>query len=182
MEILLETSRLRLRQFTQTDVPLLVDLDSDPRVMQYINGGIPTSEIDIREQFLARVFRYYEDTDGLGVWAAEHADDHAFMGWFHLFPNPDSADILEIGYRLKHDFWGQGFATEGAAALIEYGFARPEVTKVIANAMPDNHGSTNIMKKLGMTFETEYTHPKGMLVVQYGIDRATYMASTMERP
>ena len=147
--------RIHLRAFTVDDVPLLVDLDSDPRVMTYINGGTPTPEIDIRENFLPRVFRYHEEADGLGFWAAEHTPDQAFMGWFHLYANAEDSATLEIGYRLKHAFWDQG----------------------IAIAMTGNQGSVGVMKKLGMTFEERYTHPKGMDVVRYGIDRATFVKS-----
>ena len=70
MQIFLETERLILRQFTEDDVENLVELDSDPEVMRYLNGGIATPRELVEQQILQRFLSYYERYDGFGVWAA----------------------------------------------------------------------------------------------------------------
>ena len=69
--VLLETARLRLRQFTPDDVDRLVELDSDPEVMRYVTFGAPTPRDRYVEVFLPRWFAIYRETPLLGYWAAE---------------------------------------------------------------------------------------------------------------
>ena len=71
MQIFLETGRLRLRQFTAADEDNLFELNSDPEVMRYINGGEPTPRAQIRDEILPFHARYYEKFPGFGTWAAE---------------------------------------------------------------------------------------------------------------
>ena len=66
----LQTERLLLRQFTPDDAELLVEPDSDPRVMRYITGGIPTSRGEIEGDFLPAFLDYYQRFPGYGFWAA----------------------------------------------------------------------------------------------------------------
>jgi RimJ/RimL family protein N-acetyltransferase len=70
MRVLLETERLLLRQFTESDVDNLHDLDGDPEVMRFLNGGKPTPRDVIRNETLPRFLHSYERFEGFGVWAA----------------------------------------------------------------------------------------------------------------
>lgn len=58
--------------------------------------------------------------------------------------------VAELGYRLRRDCWGQGLATEGAAALVDWGFRAAGYDRIVACAMAANHGSRRVMEKLGM--------------------------------
>ena len=117
----LETERLLLRQFTPDDAEILVELDSDPRVMRYITGGIPTSRGEIEGDFL-RHLDYYRRFPGYGFWAALEKTTGEFLGWFHFRPGPDDPqDQPELGYRLRRAAWGKGLATEGSRALTARG-------------------------------------------------------------
>jgi RimJ/RimL family protein N-acetyltransferase len=157
MQIFLETERLILRRFTEADVENLVELDSDPEVMRYLNGGIATPRVLVEREILPRFLSYYERYDGFGVWAAIERTSGEFIGWFSLRPHDESRrDEVELGYRLRRVAWGQGYATEGARALIRRGFAELGVERVTANTYEHNAASRRVMEKVGMTLVRRY--------------------------
>ena len=136
MQIFLETERLVLRRFTEDDVDDLVELDSDPDVMHFINGGRPTPRREIESDVLPMFLDYYERFVGYGFWAAMEKSSGRFVGWFHFRPaTVDRPDEVELGYRLRKSFWGKGYATEGSRALIDKGFAELGVQRVVAFTM-----------------------------------------------
>ena len=178
--ILLETQRLRLRQFTPDDVDRLVELDSDPLVMRYITFGAPTPREVYTEVIRPRWIAIYRDTPLLGYWAAEERDSGEFHGFFHLRPDRIDAGEQELGYRLRRDSWGRGYASEGASALIDHGFLRVGVEKVSARALAGNHGSRKVMEKCGLRFERDFEYtddvtagraPAERAAVKYSITR-----------
>ena len=114
------TQRLRLREFSPADLDDVFRLDSDPRVMRYVGDGRVATRKSVGEA-LSRAAPYYRNYPGLGVWPAEERVSGRFVGWFCLKYIPKTVDV-EVGYRLLPDAWGRGFATEGASALVEYGF------------------------------------------------------------
>jgi len=153
MDVFLETERLVLRRLTSGDVDLLVDLDSDPAVMHFINGGRPTPREEIEHDVLPAMLSYYERFAGLGFWAAIERSSGAFIGWFHFRPIRDGLpDEPELGYRLKRSAWGKGYATEGARALVEKGFAELGVRRVFATTMTVNIASRRVMEKAGLRY------------------------------
>jgi RimJ/RimL family protein N-acetyltransferase len=152
MSIFLETERLVLRQFTLADVDNVVELDSDPEVMRYINGGIPTPREEVQNDFLPGWLAYYERYDGFGFWAAIEKSTGDFLGWFHFRPpHGGSVDDAELGYRLRKSAWNKGYGTEGSRALIRKGFTELGVQRVVASAAIDNRGSRRVMEKSGLT-------------------------------
>ena len=144
----MQTLRLDLREFRSSDFDALLELDSDPRVMKYINGGKPSQPDEIRAA-LRRVANHYRCCYGLGVWHATRRDTQRFVGWFCLKYPPRSCDI-EVGYRLRHDAWGQGFATEGATELLRYGFDDLGVDRIIGVTHPRNRASQRVLMKAGL--------------------------------
>ena len=158
----LETPRLRLRGFTDTeaDARLLFELDSDPEVMRYIAPfGLPSVEA-ARERLRTVWLPYYAPHAGRGFWAVVEKATGEFAGWIFARPAPAHryADVigwtrptdLELGYRLRRVAWGRGLATEAAAELVRLSLADPAVTCVVATALVTNRGSTRVMKKVGM--------------------------------
>jgi ribosomal-protein-alanine N-acetyltransferase len=98
------------------------------------------------------------------LWPVIHREDAeliGFCGFADGFP-PD----VEIGWRLRPDYWGKGFATEAAIAVMAYGWQRFEFPRVVAVIHPDNHASIRVGEKLGMTFEAEFLH-QGVRVLRY---------------
>lgn len=157
MDIYLETDRLILRRFTEADVDNLVELDSDPEVLRYINGGRPTPREMVESEMLPRILSYYNRYEGYGFWAAVEKSTGAFIGWFCLHPEEGrSPDDIALGYRLRRSVWGKGYATEGARALIHKGFSELGMRRVFATTYEYNTGSRRVMEKAGMKLARTY--------------------------
>ncbi len=157
MKVFLETERMMLRQFMTSDVDHLFDLDSDPEVMRYLTGGRPTPHEVIQNDILPTFLRSYESFSGLGVFAAIEKESGEFLGWFSFRPK-DAASLneVELGYRLRRAVWGQGYATEGACALISLGFTELGVQRVFATTYQDNLASRRVMEKAGLSLVRTY--------------------------
>lgn len=164
----LRTERLFLTRLGSAHLDDLVRLDSDPEVMRFINGGIPTTREQYLEELLPRLTAW--DEHPYGFLAAY--EEGRFVGWFHLRPSVFDASVLEVGYRLERAAWGRGLATEGAKALVRYAFETLDRTSVDACADPRNVASTRVMAKCGMTPVGTGTHPRVPVeVVRYLVRR-----------
>lgn len=162
--LFLQTDRLQLRRFTPDDVGMLVELDSDPQVMHYITGGQPTSRDEIADKVLPAFLDYYRRYDGFGFWAVSPRSTGRFVGWFHLRPaGGDGPDEVELGYRLRRDAWGHGYATEGSRALIAKAFTELGVRRVHAETMAVHVASRRVMESSGLryvrTFHQDWPYP-----------------------
>lgn len=179
MRHFLETERLVLRRFTDSDADHLVDLDSDPEVMRHLTGGRPTPREAIVAEVLPRFLDWHRRFDGYGFFAAIERASGDFLGWFHFRPGPqDPPGRVELGYRLRRVAWGRGYATEGSVALIRKGFAELGVRQVYARTMAVNTRSRRVMEKAGLrhvrTFHQEWDDPlpgSEHGEVEYAIDR-----------
>jgi RimJ/RimL family protein N-acetyltransferase len=152
----METDRMVLRRFTLADEGTLFALDSDPEVMHYLTGGRGTPLAVIRAEALPRMVGYHESHPGLGYWAAIERSSGSFLGWFALADDVGVGTDVELGYRLRRHAWGQGYATEGARALIRVCFAELGVRRVFAHTMAVNLGSRRVMEKSGLTHVRTY--------------------------
>jgi RimJ/RimL family protein N-acetyltransferase len=161
MQVFRETVRLLLRRFTESDADLLVDLDSDPDVMRFINGGRPTPREEIQNEILPAFLGYYQRGDRYGFWAAIEKSSGEFLGWFHLRPPPEvgSPDEPELGYRLRKSAWGKGYGSEGSRALIRKAFAELGARRVFAETMAVNLASRRVMEKAGLRFVRNFHQP-----------------------
>src|SRR5262245_43020973 len=159
MTIYLETQRLVLREFTEDDAALLLELDSDPEVMRYIGPyGLP--DVDAYRERIRTVYQgYYARGEGHGLWAALAKPGREFIGWFCLRPAVDykfaaEAEFgpgeLELGYRLRRAAWGQGYATEASRALVRKALAELGADRVVACALAGNRASIRVMEKAGL--------------------------------
>jgi RimJ/RimL family protein N-acetyltransferase len=166
-----QTRRLALREFTRADVDALVTLDADPRVMRFIGDGSVGTRA-LCEAGIERVLARYAEDNGLGLWHASRQDDGRFVGWVSLKPCGDSPDI-EIGYRLMHDAWGQGFATELARAMVRRGFDEVGLERIIGVTHPDNAASQRVLAKAGMRDEG-WGRYYGRDLRLFAIDRAMW--------
>lgn len=151
-DVFLETDRLILRRFTDADASSLVELDSDPEVTRFITGGIP--EFD--EAMLHAWISQYEMWPAYGTFAAVERSSGRFLGWFHLRPKGGHDDEPELGYRLRRDAWGKGYATEGSRALIDRAFTDLGATRVYAETMAINTASRRVMEKVGLRLIREF--------------------------
>ena len=152
------TPRLRLRRLTFTDVDRLVDLDADPAVTRHLTGR-PTPREDVEQRILPRLVAQYDEDDGFGIFATELRATGAFAGWLALrVPPGGDRDNLEIGWRLRRDHWGHGYATEGGQALLDAGFGWLGLPRVYAETMTVNTASRRVMERIGL----RYVGPAGV--------------------
>lgn len=178
---LLRTSRLVLRRFTHADGPRIVELDSDPDVVRWV--GMPSGETTTietwNERLWPRTLSWYERGPEYGVFAAHTLDDEKFIGWFLYRPHDEiSPNDPELGYRFAKIAWGNGYATEGARALLARGFDEVGDERVHARAERPNVASWRVMRKLGMCYERLVIQPNGIREVRYAIGRDTWRRIT----
>ncbi len=162
MSIYAESARLRLRPLADGDAPLLLDLDSDPQVMRHLSDGKASTPEEVQAA-LGRIKASLARSQGrFGVFAAHLKSGGDFIGWFLLRPDakaPENEREVELGYRLKRAYWGQGYASEMSLVLLEKAWSLG-VEEVFATTMLANLGSQNVMKKIGMTFERHFTEER----------------------
>lgn len=148
----LHTARLLLRPVAPADLDDLYALDNDPEVMRYINGGQSTPYDVVRDELLPVFLHRDARGDTYGFWAAQTRSQHAFIGWFSLRLIDRMGRRAALGYRLCRSFWGRGYATEGARALIAHGFADERLQGVVATTYEENCASRRVMEKVGMRY------------------------------
>ena len=165
------TARLELRPMDQADLDALVELDGFEEVREAIDPfgeHIPLDPVARREY--ERRFLH-----PAGYLAAVERATGRFLGWLQCVADRDRAGggggeldptEVEIGYRLRPDAWGQGFATEGAGALLAATLRRPDVTRVYAHALLNNGASIGVMKRIGMTYAGVWTY-RGLEGAEY---------------
>ncbi len=155
-ENVLVTERIRLRRLNPADAPLLHELDSDPEVMRHISKSVPTPFEKILSEVLPRMLSWDRESPPQGFWPAHLLAGGEFIGWFHLRPEKISAGEMELGYRLKREYWGRGLATEGTRALIAAAFRDWGYPKLSARTLVGNHASRRVMEKAGLRFEGHF--------------------------
>ncbi len=152
MQVLLQTERLTLRKIVAADAENLFQLDNDPEVMRYINGGTETSR-EVIEGKLLPVFMCYDNPrPGLGIWAIERRAVGDFLGWVSLREVAAIEGVAELGYRLSKVSWGQGFAQEAVCALLDIAFCDLRLERVLGTTYEANQASRRLMERIGMRF------------------------------
>jgi RimJ/RimL family protein N-acetyltransferase len=156
-----ETDRLILRHWQQSDREPFSRLNADSRVMEFMPTLLSRDESDRMVDRLEEHFRAH----GFGLWAAELRQDRSFIGFVGLSVPAFQAEFtpcVEIGWRLSADRWGQGLATEGARAAMRYAFENAGLDEVVSFTVPGNVRSRRVMEKLGMTRNPadDFDHPK----------------------
>lgn len=168
----LETDRLYLKEFEKGDAHLVYDLDSDPMVTKYVGGQAGTMQE--YEDNIKTYLNYYKKKKNCGFYKAYLKENDAFIGWFHLRPeqsDPENFKVLELGYRLKQQYWNKGYATEGSRALISKSFTELNADTITAMAYFENEASFKVMKKSGMTFSNELMYMGKYKVYRYTLSK-----------
>lgn len=147
---MIETERLILRRWRDDDRPAFHAICADPEVMDWLGGVLTPEEADLR---LARVEETF-DRLGYGRFCVARRADGRVLGWCGVMPAHESQPIAgtpEIGWRLIPEAWGQGYATEAAAAVLADAFHRLGLPEVWAYTSPHNLKSQAVMTRLGLT-------------------------------
>ncbi len=141
---MLETKTLTLSPCSPRDRADFMDLERDPEVMRFLNGGYA---VDHSQSHVDTTFLMPRGTEDY-VWTARRSSNGAFVGWFCLWR--ESEQLAELGYRLCRMEWGQGLASEGAIALVNWGFETCKYDKIFASTMAMNHASRRVLEKAGL--------------------------------
>lgn len=160
--VICETERLFLREWVPDDWKRFKPLVTDPRVLKYIGRGTPWTDEQIRNRIADWIATSRER--GWILWPVIHREDAELIGFCGFWGG--FAPEVEIGWRLRPDYWGRGIATEAATAVMEYGFQRWRFPRLISVAQVENAASIRIMEKLGMEFERRFDH-EGFEVICY---------------
>jgi RimJ/RimL family protein N-acetyltransferase len=151
-EVAAETERLRLRTWDETDLTAFYDVMNTPAVMRWLGG---VQSIEDWTAGYQRLLGYQRDF-GFTFWIVERKSDGAILGFCGLkranAPGGDGiAGEVEIGWRLREDAWGQGYAKEAAIASLDLAFRRFGAPRVVAITAEGNLPSQGLMIRLGMT-------------------------------
>jgi len=156
---ILETDRLILRPWSLDDLPSLEKLCSDPKVMEHFPSTLNRNET---EDLLSRLIDSYEQRGHTYFYCARK-DTSAFIGFIGLaYQDYDSpcTPAVDIGWRLLPSAWGNGFASEGAKACLNFGFEKLKLEEIVAICTKSNTASARVMERIGMTKGGTFKHPK----------------------
>ena len=142
----LQTMQLTLSPCCPSDRADFIDLELDPEVMRFLNSG---HAVDHEQSPQEATFLMPRGTETY-VWTARRTASGAFVGWFCLWPV--SERLAELGYRLRRMDWGQGLASEGVMAVVNWGFRSGRYDKIVASTMAVNHASRRVLEKVGLNY------------------------------
>ncbi|MDF2721581.1 MAG: family N-acetyltransferase [Paenibacillus sp.] len=157
--IYVETSRLQLRDWEETDLESFCRLNADEQVMRYFPKTLTAEETTAFYNSIVAEFKQC----GFGLYAVEVKEHNEFIGFIGFHRATFEADFtpcIEIGWRLKKEAWGKGYATEGAAACLQYGFNELGLDDVYSFTAELNNPSRKVMTKIGMRYIQQFNHPK----------------------
>ena len=151
--IVVQTQRLILRHWRESDREPFARMNADPLVMQYMPALLTREQSDAMVDRIEAHFRRY----GFGLCAVELRDDHFFAGFIGLAVPSFQAHFtpcVEIGWRLPVACWGKGLATEGAQSMVRYAAEVLGLKTLVSFTVPANIRSRRVMEKLGMSHDT----------------------------
>jgi RimJ/RimL family protein N-acetyltransferase len=156
----LETDRLLLRQWRDSDLAPYAALNADAIVMEFFPRPLDRAESDASA---ARIQDHFA-RHGFGLWAVEVPGVAEFIGFVGLsVPAFDArfTPCVEVGWRLAREFWGRGYATEAARAALDFGFHDLGLVEVVSFTVPANLRSRAVMERIGMSRSEsdDFDHP-----------------------
>jgi len=175
----LETERVVLRQWRSDDHAKFASMNADTDVMRYFPSLLSREESDT----LSKKFEDLIAKNGWGFWVAERKSDSVFIGLvgLNLVDDLPISKCIEVGWRLAKGYWGEGYATEAAAASLHFAFSHLQQERVAAFTAVANTRSRKVMSRLGMKDRKQnFLHPRvsqssGLQEhVHYEIDRELF--------
>jgi RimJ/RimL family protein N-acetyltransferase len=161
---ILETRRLFFRHQTLDDLDALWALYRNPEITKYIPDAPRTYE-EAKEELEWHMNGHPKNPE-LGLWATMHKETGKFIGRCGLLPwTIDGQQEVEVAYAIAQEYWGQGLGTEAAQGILNYGFERLNLSRLICLIDPENIASQRVAGKIGMTFEKEGRDETGPFLV-----------------
>ena len=185
-EIFVQTDRLLLGEVLPTDNESIFELDSDRDVHQYLGDPI-IHTIEDSQEIIANIRHHYKN-NGIGRWAVIEKATNQFMGWCGLQLETKTVNhhtnFYDLGYRLIKRYWGFGFATESAKAVLTYGFDKLCISEVFADADINNVASKKVLKKVGLrhieTFDDEGYAVAWFTIKRQWMNGKSYTANSVQ--
>ncbi|MEL6625728.1 MAG: GNAT family N-acetyltransferase [Bacteroidota bacterium] len=159
MEYILKTQRLGLRNWEMADLEAAVEMNSDPEVMRFF----PKTHDRKASIGMIEKFQKHFDARGFTYFAVDELEGEKALGFVGLFYQEYEAPFtpcVDIGWRLRKQFWGKGYAPEAAQACLGFAFSTLDLQVVVATTPSINLPSRRVMEKIGMVYQGEYLHPK----------------------
>jgi len=158
---MIETERLRLRTWREEDVAPFAALNGDQTAMRFMPSVMTAAETAA----MVERIRAHFDAHGFGPWAVEVPGVAPFIGFVGLQrPSFDAhfTPCVEIGWRLLPAYWGKGYASEGAAAALRFGFEELNLDQIVSFTVAANKPSWSVMERIGMTRDAggDFDHPR----------------------
>ena len=152
MAIILETERLLLRHHVLDYLDALWALYCNAEITKYIPDA-PRSYEEARDELEWHMHGHPRHPE-LGLWATIHKETGKFIGRCGLLPwEIEGQQEVEIAYTLSQEYWGQGLATEAAKSILDYGFEKLKLRRLICLIDPENIASQRVAEKIGMRLE-----------------------------
>ena len=150
----LQTGRIALRRLTTDDASFIRELVNEPSWIRFIGDRGVRSEEDARAYLVRGPIAMYE-RHGFGLWMCEEKASGQPLGICGLIKR-DTLEDVDIGFAFLPRFWGQGYAHEAAAAVLDYGREVLELDRIVAITSPDNVASIRLLEKLGLRLEKSF--------------------------
>jgi RimJ/RimL family protein N-acetyltransferase len=147
----IETRRLCIRSFHEEDWQAVHAYSTDPEVVQYVPGKLPSIE-ETREVIRSWINGQSDDPPHYDFAVTVRPNDFV-IGWCCIQISSSNSLLGELMYVLNRQFWKKGYAFEAAEATVEYGFSELKLHRIFATCRPENIASWHILEKLGMQRE-----------------------------
>jgi RimJ/RimL family protein N-acetyltransferase len=154
-----QTARLLMRRWRDSDREPYAAMNADPMVMRYFPATMDRAASDASVDRMEVLF----DQQGFGLWALELAGTGEFIGFTGLNPMPagvPGAGGMEVGWRLAERAWHQGYATEAALAAMDVAFNGAGLAELWSMTAVLNTPSQAVMRRIGMTQHSNFEHPR----------------------
>lgn len=165
------TTRLRLRPYRADDAAAMFAVFGDAEVMRFSQSGAdPTVEATA-----ARIQKLidHQERFGFSLWVVEDRASGAPLGDCGLKQLADGPEI-EVGYRFARSQWGKGYATEAAAASVDYGFRTLALPRIVGVVEPPNVASCQVLEKIGLRLQGQQ-HIYGRMMNYFVAERSEFL-------
>ncbi len=164
--MIIQTKRLILRDLQLSDCENMMQLASDPEVVKYMDYIQFKTKEDAEKWIHEHIVDNNLDPRPSYSFAIVLPENNEFIGWIGIGEASDTTGDLDFGYAIAKKHWGKGYTTEVLSEVIKIGFEKLHAKKIFGQCNVENSASIAVMKKVGMTFETQFEED-GNISIRY---------------